>query len=102
LEYLIFAVLVFIAYELYKISSNSEKTTKEISNDVKTSITKSPAFSEDEWDSAVADWIEAETQRDLELGIIGKPGYHIWIPPDYEEVKYDASMLKKLKIMAGK
>lgn len=102
MDILILAFLFFIAYMLFEIFSTQRELSKKNSKRGKSVIEKKPAFSEEDWDEAVADWIEAATINDIKLGIYGKPGYRIWMPPSYDEVKFDESFLRKLKIMSGK
>ena len=94
MEILIVVLLVIIIYLLLDRGSREESQTEEKSY---LHSYRKPAFTEDEWLEAVNAWYEWEMMQPW----AGGPGFSMWEPPPYEEVKYDITKLEKLRIMAG-
>jgi hypothetical protein len=101
MEILVIILLAFIAYQLYKIANQRERNNSKSLHKSKSIPDKSPAFSKNEWDEAVSAWYERQHKKDRDAGMIGMPGYSVWMPPSYDEVKYDLHKLKNLRAMAG-
>jgi hypothetical protein len=60
------------------------------------------AFTKEEWDKAVSDYYSAQYQEDAEKRLLGMPGYSLWTPPSYEEVKGNPNALATLRKMTDK
>ena len=81
-EALIVILLVVITFLLIQLNSGRRKK---------------PAFTEEEWDEAVAAWYEWEFSQPW----VSAPGFYPWQPPPYEEVKFRRNALYNLQQMSG-
>jgi len=101
MEFLIVLLLAIIAYQLYNLAPrNQTKQARRLSESEFPPV-KRPAFTEEEWDEAVAAWYKRELRKDRDSGLINTPYYDIWQPPSYDSVKYDQYKLDNLRAMAG-
>jgi len=91
MEILIIALILVAIYWIPRMIASKQAEEK-----------NGPAFTEEEWSEAVCDWYEAEFDSDFEMGLVGKPGWTIWEPPPYEEVKHNPRALERLRVMSGK
>jgi len=91
MEVVVVVLLIIIIYQLAQMISRQQ--TKE---------EKGPVFTRQEGDEAVSEWYSTQYDSDLEKGLIGKPGWSIWRPPPYDEVKNDRNALDSLREMSRK
>jgi len=92
MEVIIAILLLVVIYQLSQIKTNVKD---------KSSKRSSPAFTRKEWDEAVNTWYSSQYDEDAERGLVGKPGWSIWSPPPYDEVKDNPEAIEQLRVMAG-
>ena len=88
MEILIVGLLIVIIVLLYQLITKQDKPRK-----------RGPAFTKREWDEAVTDFYGAQFEADMARDLTSKPGWDIWKPPPYEEVKNNPEAIKALREM---
>lgn len=101
MEYLIVILLAIIAYQLYKLTRKKESSNTSVFQNRGYESTKHPAFTRDEWDEAVNAWYDKQSRQSKDSESFYLPGFDVWEPPNYNEVKYDKHKLENLRTMAG-
>lgn len=89
MEIIIALLLVVVIYQLIQLNPKKDGDGKKT------------AFTKKEWDDAVNEYYSKQYQDDASKGIVGMPGYSVWKPPSYEEVKDNLNALKALQEMTG-